>query len=108
MSKETADILRKARAVIEKPENWTKGTFARSAKGNPVSAVGRAACAWCAVGAVRRVTGYDQILFSRVGRALSYASDGPSIVTINDSPKATHADVLALFDRAIAAEEAAQ
>jgi hypothetical protein len=49
-----SEFLRRAKGVIDTPEKWVKGKFAVSAKGNEVEPAGRAACAWCSIGAVRK------------------------------------------------------
>lgn len=103
------DVLRKARELIARPEGWTKRANARDARGGIVGVgSGRATC-FCAVGALWHA---DAPNFHSV-RALRDALESvlPAGVAIeieafNDDPGTTHADVLALFDRAIAAEEA--
>lgn len=97
-----SEVLRSARAKIEKAENWTQGEIARDTRGrcNPKSP--NAEC-WCAVGSIDVVTGYDvddygdslEILETLAGMALDHFNDTH-----------THAEVLSLFDRAIAAAEA--
>ena len=49
-------LLMDAKALIAKPENWTKGTFARSAavKSRGVDVFGPRACRFCAEGAIWR------------------------------------------------------
>ena len=66
---------------------------------------------WCAVGAVEAATGYAVIepntaLAVRALERVMPRREG-SVPSFNDAPTTTHADILALFDRAIAAEEAA-
>jgi hypothetical protein len=102
---DTATILRAARAKIERPECWTTGFFARDQYGHPVAAIGRTAAKWCAIGVVRAV-GDGTVYVSRITDLLSeQLPEGfTSLTEFNDS-FATHADILALFDRAIAAAE---
>ena len=109
MSKKTADILRKARALIEKPENWAKGDLAYDGAGDPVEPEHNEACAWCAVGAICRVENELRVFATGATASLSLNLNPPRIVaSFNDDPNTTHIDVLDAFDRAIAAEEAAQ
>ena len=106
------EILIAARAKIEAPERWTKGAYARHASGRPAGPeIGNADC-WCIVGAVTAVMGIKAgCLDAAICRMLSdaagieaYAED---ITEWNDAPGRTHAEVLATFDRAIAAADSA-
>jgi hypothetical protein len=86
-----------ARALIDTPEKWTKGSWLRRDG------------TMCAEGACRR-TGkaasplrpHDRIiaLFAALEPGLPAGCDG-SIARYNDDPATTHADVMSLFDRAI-------
>lgn len=94
-----ADVLRSARARIATPETWTKGTAARNLTGHDVAANSKEAVCWCAMGALWA----DGPLASRVGTSfLRAAIDGVAVAKFNDGPDTTHADILALYDRAIA------
>lgn len=105
-----ADDLKAARKLIERPECWTKGQAAKDVFG--LVAYGefdRAVC-WCAVGAVDRICGRYLKRFNTAIAALKVqmpADPGlhQNIFRFNDDPATTHADILALFDRAIAAAE---
>jgi len=108
MSKETADILRKARAVIEKPENWTKGDFARDAKLRPISALSTDAQCFCTWGAIIRVSENAPQMNNAADALYRHLNHPMDLDVFNDDETTTHAEVLSLFDRAIAAEEAAQ
>ncbi len=99
-----ADDLRKAKALIDTPEKWVKGAY-RNASG-----------CLCAVGAVMVATGTDPdgvqagdkiapcewLLVAELPDHLR--THGPAgIVVFNDAPSTTHADIMVLFNRAIAA-----
>lgn len=98
-----ADDLRAAKALIDKPEKWRKDaeTF------DP------AAC--CAVIASTRLFGdefdRDYDVVAALDRALpsNFTSPFPSVYArvgdFNDDRNTTHADIMALFDRAIEAAE---
>jgi hypothetical protein len=107
----TAELLKAARAKIEKPENWTKGTNARDANGNPTAAYSPAAVCFCAIGAIHSITMPRTLpnLDARTAmvRALMHFHPNCFVSDFNDAPTTTHANVLALFDEAIANEEAA-
>lgn len=107
--------LKKARKLIEKEENWTRKVSARDARGKEVEAIANEAVCWCAYGALERVCTrkkgdvvawawslialWDSIpVKPRVGKLVLSA--------YNDRRTTTHADILALYDRAIAAEQA--
>jgi len=110
MSKETADLIRKARARIGTPEKWGKGNYFSELPccdlsdlksfpdGCPACALG--ASAWATGSA--EVTTVDEALTASLPNGFDYVDD------FNDHPDTTHADVMALFDRAIATEEASQ
>jgi hypothetical protein len=84
---DTLDVLIAARAEVEK--GWRKG--GQEDKDGNV----------CALGAVWRVSGVRE---DCPHTAPLYAVHDGSIAFWNDDPSTTKADVLALFDRAIAAE----
>ncbi len=101
MSAETAAVLREARALIENPEDWTKGAY-------------HANGCWCAVGAVMEVTNEwelhraatEALDNARRVQKSKYNAPRERVIAYNDNSKTKHHNVLALFDRAIAAEEA--
>jgi hypothetical protein len=85
-----------ARALIDTPEKWIKGTFSNDN-----------GC-FCALGAVDKALGLpmgddggktEQALYEALPPFVSGVAD------FNDAPTTFHADIMALFDRAIAAQE---
>lgn len=91
------DDLVAAKALIDTPEKWIKGTFA--SKG-----------CWCAMGAVISVVCDDgRYAFEREVAAVRALAEevpdrfGRNVPFYNDAKTTTHADIMALFDRAIAA-----
>lgn len=95
-----------AKALIDTPEKWGRGDYENEA-----------GCL-CAYGAIMKakygfVLEYDDGPFSE-DHALMHALpplsgvkfDLADVSAFNDHPDTTHADIMALFDRAIAAEEA--
>jgi hypothetical protein len=100
--KTTLEVLLEARALIAKPENWTQQAVARDRFGNGTSVLAENAISFCALGALCRAHGNEMW----AGRAFTPLSEEmrPNIPTFNNSR--THADVLAAFERAIAAERA--
>ncbi len=99
-----SEILSQARALIEKPENWCQGSYARLADGREAFYENRNACSFCSVGAVRRVQKDNElpagIFYDTYGvkYLLADAMEG-HILRFNDSR--THAEVLQAFDKAI-------
>lgn len=97
-----------ARALIDTPEKWGKGDY------EP-----RPGC-FCAAGAIAAAKGVEACPSSAeegpevdaLESALNDLGDGlspwASFVHFNDDYDTTHADVMALFDRAIAAQEGQQ
>lgn len=96
----TKEILIAARAKIEREENWTRGAYARDWAGGVRLPQSEAAVCFCALGAVRSVQCHyeegDRAIF-----ALRHEISGTPVSDFNDNPATTHADILALFDRAI-------
>jgi hypothetical protein len=95
------EILKAARELISVPERWTQGGSARDRDGICVKSASAYAVCWCAAGAVYK-TGCNDDASLRALRFLDAVS-GSTIEPFNDSH--THAEVLAAFDRAIAAAE---
>ena len=98
--------LQAAKAVLADPEAWTKGTVARDGLGRPVHPANTTAVCWDAGGALTRAGSmtarkpYNLVdaryhLTMVAGRHHGYTE-------FNDESDTTHADVLNLFDRAIA------
>lgn len=100
----TKEILVAAKALIEKPEAWTRGVLARDAAGFEADVRSPAATCFCASGAIMRTT-YDDMERRGAWDAFHAAigEDSPLLTTWNDNHG--HAEVLAMFDKAIAAAE---
>jgi hypothetical protein len=96
------EILKAARELIAKPERWTRGSAARNSSGEHVHARSDDATCWCAIGALVMVSADNPVPAERLLR--SVLPDGPGFITsFNDSHD--HAEVVALFDRAIASAQ---
>ena len=114
-------ILRAARKTIEREDDWTHGVMARDGGGNPCGSASTEARCWCLVGAVQRATFdlslsppfRDPVLIRlydalnreepsgawRVGEKAPVETIQAMLTAFNDNR--THADILALLDRAI-------
>lgn len=100
----TAEALAAARKLIDTPEKWCQNSYATTIKGRPTRPLDASAKCFCSAGACLVATGN---LYSPARDALDrlVAETHRSVVTFNDHHSTTHADVMALFDRAIAGEE---
>jgi hypothetical protein len=109
MSLKPITVLRRARKLIADPSTWIKGSFTRKRKG--------VQC-YCALGALASAAGVkilngktlsdEKVLpeaYYEAHGVLNAAAKLPEtgwfFAIFNDSPKTTHADVLAVFDKAI-------
>jgi len=101
-----ADVLRAARAKIAEPEHWAKGADALNAAGKWADPLSADAVSWCAIGALG-VSGRYWMQACDLMESLLPDSCDRDVARFNDDPTTTHADILALFDRAIAAAEKA-
>lgn len=99
-----SQILRKAKALIDTPEKWTKGTTARNSSGVAVSASDNFAICFDSFGALVKL---DLNKYQSI-EAVNYLHDafniGGGVVKFNDTH--THAEVMAKWDEAIALAEA--
>ena len=94
----TLEVLKAARELISKPENWTTVFLARDANGNPVPPCSSEATCFCAIGAIENAAGGgpEAAAHCELRSEMQYGS----IAAFNDSQG--HAAVIAAFDRAIA------
>lgn len=101
----TVEILRAARKLIERPDAWIQGKYARNQAGDPVNPNDPDACKFCGNGAIIRARG--SVILRSAGFA-AFALDraiGASFIPWQDAPGRTHDEVLHAFDRAIALAE---
>lgn len=91
-----------ARALIADPARWTQGEFARSNTGAGCLVSARNRVSLCALGAADAAT-RDEPTSTRLNNVVDQLrrhTGGMSLSTFND--RHTHAEVLAVFDAAIA------
>jgi hypothetical protein len=101
------ELLIAALAMIPTPNDWTKGVDARDANGDPVEAGDPDAVCYCALGAIER-NGNAVSPWEYTKAVLALEAAIPEgfrleVFEYQDLPEITHADVLALYGRAIAA-----
>ena len=99
------ELLIAARAKIEKPENWTTGWYAKTATGRQCNTDDPEAICFCSMGAIDAAAGIDVYLAQRAYYELQLVLEriiypGFGIAEFNDTH--THAQVLDMFDKAIA------
>lgn len=97
----TLTVLVRARALIEKPEAWTKEAMARDVRQAVVRTGADAAACFCLAGALYKVSERDSCGFNEALDLLTADCGVAGAVYFNDAPTTSHSDVLALFDRAI-------
>lgn len=92
------------RELLSDPERWTKGAWALNQAGAEVNAISSDAKCWCLVGAISRCYRTDdeqQPIRDASAKVKALILDRhATIVDFNDSPKTTHADILAVLDEA--------
>lgn len=99
-------ILSGMRNLLADEKCWTKGAPARDAQGLPALSASNESVCWCLMGASNRARSdlglgvlCDQLAIDALDLALG---GGPGVVpSFNDHPDTTHADILAVIDRAI-------
>ena len=116
--KEVKAVLRRARDILTPESAWMGGGYATDKSGNTVPPHSSAACRWCLTGAIYRHAmpspSFDFSLVDAVVDRLLLGIDiqpDPArpgymfcaLIRWNDVSERTHAEVLALLDRAIAA-----
>lgn len=104
----TKKALEGIKALISKPENWTKHVGAADAKGLQVSAVSPEATKFCIWGAYCKVLHDQKLLGNHAAEAavdkvfMSVAAERARTVSgFNDDHETTHADVIAFMDECI-------
>lgn len=109
-----AEQLRAAKALIDTPARWTKLATARDILGSYAHwSSPRAAC-FCSSGAVKKATFNPVLVGSLLNQCIPASIDRGrlgerySYIDYNDRDATTHADIMKLFDDAIALAEAAQ
>ena len=96
---DTLTILTAARNIIADPAMWYQGDYTASGDWN----TDEPCCALCAI--KRAAYAIDVNPFDAVTYIRAFTPDEVRLCDLNDNPFTTHADVLAVFDRAIAALE---
>ena len=107
--KKVVEVLVKARQILSKEENWTRGNYARDADGEPVYFDSSKAVCFCSIGAVAasalpKLPGQYVVALE----ALEMVVEPMPIIAFNDAESTSHKDVMAMFDLAIESLESGQ
>jgi hypothetical protein len=100
----TVEILEKARELISDRNRWAKGHFAKTKEGRNCNTLSEEAFSFCSLGALCKII--DIHVMSVTGKEATETlrrslPSGTDIAGFNDTHR--HSEVIALFDRAIAA-----
>lgn len=82
-----------AKGLIENPANWAKAGYVKPSEGR-----------YCAAVACNDFQ-HPAEMFRALCDSLPTPGSLGKLFSFNDSPTTTHADIIALFDRAIAAQD---
>lgn len=103
---DTVEILKAAKALIADEENWTQTVYARDENGESVSATDPRAVCFCSRGAIDKITAGNGAWEGAYDILLGLVTEDDDCIGVADfNDTHTHAEVLALFDRAIARAE---
>ena len=100
MDQKTRDVLIAARTIIADPAMWYQGAYSASGK---IYRLSEPCCASCAI---FRVAPNDSA-HRAIDWMAQFTPDHKGLSVFNDEPTTTHADILGVFDRAIAGEQSA-
>ena len=102
---ETLTTLKHARDLIADPGRWTTGDLARNQAWEYVRPRSKLACQWCAEGAVVAAAPDYRTAMAAID-ALRAEIGGQELYVFNDSHP--HAEVVGLFEKAVARLEVGQ
>lgn len=103
-----SEIFTKAREILDSPEKWTRGVFARDLSGRPTTI--EEGCSFCVLGAVLSAKGIrdssDGLIYETeaglLRKVIRKLKNRPIFVDeYNDDPDTTYEDVIILLDAAI-------
>ena len=97
------ELLTAARAKIDTPQKWCKAALAKNLLGKSCRHSSESAVQYCAVGAIESLTSrgrFDPVALDAI-IALRDALGGGGLQAYNDRPETKHADIMALYDKAI-------
>lgn len=100
------ETLVAAKNLISNPDNWTQEAVARDSHGADTYSLNTDAVCWCSIGALHKVTKNNSLVITSAAKHLRFVleqehKDYDGIAHFNDSH--THAEVMAFWNKAIAA-----
>jgi len=103
-----ATFLQDARDRIASPDHWCQGDFARDFRGNGTFATNPSACRWCLLGTLEKSlhhfgASYNLLSVARAALEERLPKTFMTLQHFNDHSETTHAMVLRVMDRTIAA-----
>lgn len=108
-----SEALIQGKSLIQNPEHWTQGAFARNREGDRRWSNDEDAVCFCSLGAVSRVTNRLEDRTDPQGNDIYYhithyleTAMGEPVSTFNDEH--THTEVMAMWDKAIEAAKRAE
>jgi hypothetical protein len=94
-----SEVLLAARELVA--GGWTRHSWARDSKGEPVNIQSPDAVSFCVVGAVLRASGDNDSFWPMHGReALSYIREHDFLEAWNNMPETSHLDATVCLERA--------
>lgn len=97
------DLILAAADLIEGEGRWTQGYTARNEYGQPVSNGHMEAVCWCAIGALRRVSGeenLENIVAVKLGLNCSPIGKPHPLAAFNDAENRSQSEVVSALRRA--------
>jgi hypothetical protein len=93
------DDIRAVMALLDTPEKWVKGAFARDVNGDQTPSRGTYAVCWCLTGACIAVTtdiSSERHLLHAIGKYTEHRT-----ISWNDAPERTFEDIHAILNKAL-------
>lgn len=97
MTMSTSDVLKAAKQLIENPEHWTQGNYAKDVHGDAAPITEYSACRWCTAGAIIKVDTGGWLYNDAMDTLEEFTF--MRVTLYNDTH--THAEVMEVFDKAI-------
>jgi hypothetical protein len=102
LTKDIADVLIDARALLARPGGWCQGVYAKDKDGMMTHSFSLSAQSLCLDAAIHRSSGETGLYQKSTDFVENLIGRGATCVAFNDASGRRKHDVLALLDRAIA------
>lgn len=98
-----SDYAKQMKALIDTPEKWTTGSYARDCDGLVVALDSKSAVCYCSLGAIGAIDSPIEIRDSIYGAVeQGFKHKGKYTVVAMNNDSSTHEEVMEAWDRAIA------